>query len=135
MLLEYFIKRYASRIGKNIKNIDKRTLELFQSYQWPGNVRELQNVIERSVILCDSEVFSVDESWLSREPLQPNPASRAPAEKLVDRQKEKIEAALAESKGRVSGPSGAAAKLRVPSSTLESRIKALKIRKSRFKPN
>jgi transcriptional regulator with PAS, ATPase and Fis domain len=135
MLLEYFIKRYASRIGKNIKNIDKRTLELFQSYQWPGNVRELQNVIERSVILCDSEVFSVDESWLSREPLQPNPASRAPAEKLVDRQKEKIEAALAESRGRVSGPSGAAAKLGIPSSTLESKIKAHKIRKSRFKPN
>ena len=135
MLLEYFTKRYASRVGKNIKNVDKRTLELFQSYPWPGNVRELQNVIERSVILCDSEVFSVDGSWLSREPLQPNPPSRPPAGKLIDRQKEMIEAALAESKGRVSGPSGAAAKLGIPSSTLESKIKALKIKKNRFKPD
>jgi transcriptional regulator with PAS, ATPase and Fis domain len=135
MLLEYFTKRYASRAGKNIKNVDKRTLDLFQSYDWPGNVRELQNVIERSVILCDGEVFSVDESWLSREPLQPNPPPRPPAGKLIDRQKEMIEAALAESKGRVSGPSGAAAKLGIPSSTLESKIKALKIKKNRFKPD
>ena len=104
LLLEYFTKRYAGRVGKNIKNIDKRTLELFQSYQWPGNVRELQNVIERCVILCEGEVFAVDESWLSREPLQPNPPLRSPAGKLIDRQKETIEAALAESKGRVTRP-------------------------------
>ena len=135
MLLEYFTKRYASRLGKNIKHVDKRTLELFQSYDWPGNVRELQNVIERSVILCDGEVLAVDDSWLSREPVQPNPPSRPPAEKLVDRQKEMIEAALAESKGRVSGPCGAAAKLGIPSSTLESKIKALKVKKHRFKPD
>src|SRR5207245_3863692 len=135
MLLECFTKRYASRVGKNIKNVDKRTLELFQSYHWPGNVRELQNVIERSVILCEGEVFTVDESWLSSEPLQPNPASRPRAGKLIDRQKETIEAALAESKGRVSGPSGAAAQLGIPSSTLESKIKALKIKKNRFKPD
>ncbi len=135
MLLECFIKRYSSRVGKNIKKVDKRTLELFQSYHWPGNVRELQNVIERSVILCEGEVFSVDESWLSREPIQPNPPSRPHAGKLIDRQKETIEAALAESKGRVSGPAGAAAKLGIPSSTLESKIKALKIKKSRFKPD
>ena len=135
MLLECFTKRYASRAGKNIKNVDKRTLELFQSYHWPGNVRELQNVIERSVILCEGEVFSVDESWLSREPLQSNPPSRPPTGKLINRQKEMIEAALAESNGRVSGTSGAAAKLGIPSSTLESKIKALKIKKSRFKPD
>jgi len=135
LLLEYFTKRYAGRVGKNIKNIDKRTLELFQSYHWPGNVRELQNVIERCVILCEGEVFTVDESWLSREPLQPNPPSCSPAGKLIERQKETIEAALAESKGRVAGPSGAAAKLGIPSSTLESKIKALKIKKNRFKPD
>jgi formate hydrogenlyase transcriptional activator len=135
LLLEYFTKRYAGRVGKNIKNIDKRTLELFQSYHWPGNVRELQNVIERCVILCEGEVFTVDESWLSREPLQPNPPSCSPAGKLIERQKETIEAALAESKGRVSGPAGAATKLGIPSSTLESKIKALKIKKNRFKPD
>jgi formate hydrogenlyase transcriptional activator len=133
ILLEYFTKRYASRVGKNIKTVDKATLELFQSYHWPGNVRELQNVVERSVILSEGEVFSVDESWLPREPLQPNPTSRNPGGMLIDGQKRMIESALIESKGRVSGPSGAAAKLGIPSSTLESKIKALKIKKYRFK--
>jgi DNA-binding NtrC family response regulator/PAS domain-containing protein len=135
VLLEYFTKRYASKAGKNIKNINKKTLELFQSYHWPGNVRELQNVVERSVILCEGEVFSVDESWLPKEPLQPNPPSRPSGGKLRDRQKEMIETALAETKGRVAGPSGAAAKLGLPASTLESKIKALKIKKNRFKPD
>ena len=134
-LLEYFVQRYAASVGKNIKNVDKETLELFQSYDWPGNVRELQNVIERSVILCDSEVFSVDESWLSRESLQPNSQSRPVGKKLLDQQKKLIEAALAESKGRVAGPSGAATKLGIPPSTLESKIKALKIKKNRFRPD
>jgi transcriptional regulator with GAF, ATPase, and Fis domain len=133
MLVEYFTKRYASKVGKNIKHMDRRTLELFQSYDWRGNVRELQNLIERSVILCEGEVFSVDANWLPEQPLQPKPLSHPPIRKLSDHQKELIEAALAESKGRVSGPSGAAARLGMPSSTLESKIKALKIKKSRFK--
>jgi transcriptional regulator with GAF, ATPase, and Fis domain len=133
ILLEYFTKRYAGRVGKNIKNVDRTTLELFQSYHWPGNVRELQNVIERSVILCEGEVFSVDESWLLRQPLQPNQPSCPPGGMLIDGQKKMIEAALAETKGRVSGPSGAAVKLGIPSSTLESKIKALKIKKYYFK--
>jgi PAS domain S-box-containing protein len=135
MLLEYFVKRFASRTGKNIRSIDKKTLELFQSYSWPGNIRELQNVIERSVILSSGDVFSVDESWLSKEsaqmaspPLASQPVNGEPRDEL-----EIIKAALAESRGRVSGPSGAAAKLGVPPSTLEYRIKALKIPKSEFK--
>src|SRR5262245_8063463 len=135
VLLEYFVKRFASRTGKNIRSIDKKTLELFQSYSWPGNIRELQNVIERSVILSSGDVFSVDESWLSKEsaqmaspPLASQPVNGEPRDEL-----EIIKAALAESRGRVSGPSGAAAKLGVPPSTLEYRIKALEIRKSQFK--
>src|SRR5262245_5595062 len=135
VLLQYFTKRYARKAGKDIKKVDNKTLELFQSYHWPGNVRELQNVIERFVILCEGEVFSVDESWLSTEPFQPNPQSRYSGGKLTDRQKEMIEAALAESRGRVAGPRGAAAKLGIPSSTLESKIKALRLNKNRFKPD
>jgi transcriptional regulator with GAF, ATPase, and Fis domain len=135
MLVEYFVKRYASRAGKNIRTIDKKTLELFESYHWPGNIRELQNIIERSVIVSAGDVFSVDESWLSKESSQP--ASPVQASPLIEGEpggeREIIETALAESRGRVSGPSGAAAKLRIPPSTLESRIKALKIRKSQFK--
>jgi PAS domain S-box-containing protein len=135
MLLEYFVKRFASRTGKNIRSIDKKTLELFQSYSWAGNIRELQNVIERSVILSSGDVFSVDESWLSKESAQT--ASRAQASQPVNGEppgeREIIKAALATSRGRVAGPSGAAAKLGIPPSTLEYRIKALKIPKSEFK--
>jgi PAS domain S-box-containing protein len=135
MLLEYFVKRYASRTGKDFRSIDKKTLERFQSYSWPGNIRELQNVIERSVIVSSGDVFSIDESWLSTE--SPQPASRIQAAQVAESdprgEREIIEAALAESRGRVAGPTGAAAKLRIPPSTLASRIKALKIRKSQFK--
>ena len=135
ILLEYFVKRYASRAGKNVRSIDKKTLELFQSYDWPGNIRELQNIVERSVILSSGEVFSIDESWFSKE--SPQLASRvhAPQHLKGERRSEReiIEAALVESQGRVSGPSGAAAKLRTSPSTLERRIKALNIRKSEFK--
>ncbi len=135
ILVEYFIDRYASKSGKKFRAINKSTLDLLQSYAWPGNIRELQNVIERSVIVCDSENFSVDESWLSSRPA-PSDSENAPlAEKLASHEKEAIEAALAESRGRVSGPSGAAAKLGIPQSTLDSKIKSLKIDKQRFRPN
>ena len=133
ILLEYFTKRYASRLGKNIRHVEKRTLELFQSCHWMGNIRELENLVERSVILCEGEVLSVDEKWLTGELLQPKPPLDPSLTKISERQKEMIEAALAESNGRVSGPSGAATKLGIPSSTLESKIKALKIKKHRFK--
>jgi formate hydrogenlyase transcriptional activator len=134
MLVEYFIDRYASKAGKKIRSTSKKTLDLLQSYPWPGNIRELQNVIERSVILCDTESFSVDESWLVRESLQTQPASQALSDKLVIQEKEMIKAALVESGGQVSGPLGAAAKLGIPPSTLESKIRSLKINKHRFKP-
>jgi DNA-binding NtrC family response regulator len=135
MLVEYFVQRYASRAYKNIRSIDRRTLELFESYDWPGNIRELQNIIERSVILGSDDVFSVDESWLSKESSQPASGVQVsrPFKGEPRSERETIEAALTESRGRVSGPLGAAAKLRIPPSTLESRIKALKIRKSDFK--
>jgi formate hydrogenlyase transcriptional activator len=133
MLVEYFIHRYAKKAGKKIRTVEKTTLELLQAYRWPGNIRELQNVIERSVIVCDTEKLSVDESWLSREPLRAQPTNRPVPEVPVTHEKERIEAALAGTGGRVSGPSGAAAKLGIPSSTLESKIRSLKINKYRFK--
>ena len=134
LLVEYFIDRYARKAGKRIRTIEKRTLELFQSYPWPGNIRELQNVIERSVIVCDGENFSVDESWLSR-PLPATESNRRLDlyKSLSTQEKEIIEVALSESGGRVSGPSGAAQKLGMPRSTLESKIRSLKINKNRFK--
>jgi PAS domain S-box-containing protein len=133
LLMEYFIKRYAAKSGKAIKSVDKKTTQLFKSYSWPGNIRELQNVIERSVILCEREIFSVDESWLSKTALQPPRVSSTLAEILVEQEKKIIEAALAESRGRVAGRLGAASTLGIPSSTLESKIRALNIRKNRFK--
>jgi PAS domain S-box-containing protein len=134
VLVEYFIDRYASKAGKSIRGVNKKSLELLQSYPWPGNIRELQNVIERSVIVCDTENFSVDESWLSRQPLASEPKTQLElARKPAAKEREIIEAALRESGGRVYGPSGAASRLGIPRSTLESKIRSLKISKSRFK--
>ena len=140
MLVEYFAQRYATRAGKHIRLIDKKTLELLQSYAWPGNIRELQNVIERSVILSSGEVLSVDELWLSKETSRPaSLTSRVEVSPRLNRdtelrtEREIIEAALAGTRGRLSGPSGAATKLGIPPSTLANRIRALKINKKQFK--
>ena len=134
LLVEYFIDRYARKSGKTIRDVDKKTIRLLQSYRWPGNIRELQNIIERSVILCESDVFSIDESWLHL----PLPATESKRHlelprRLEAQEKSMIEEALKASCGRVFGPTGAAAKLGVPRSTLESKIKALKIDKNRFR--
>jgi PAS domain S-box-containing protein len=135
MLVDYFVQRYANRAGKNILSVDQKTLDVLQAYDWPGNIRELQNVIERSVILSSDDVFSVDELWLPKETSRPTPRAKASPGLNVEPRSEReiIEAALAQARGRVSGPLGAAAKLGIPSSTLETRIKALKINKQQFK--
>jgi formate hydrogenlyase transcriptional activator len=133
LLVEYFIDRFGKKAGKKFKTINQKTLQLFQAYGWPGNVRELQNVIERAVILSDGDTLSVDETWIKREP--PQAASPRPALNgaLFRQEKEMIEAALAESHGGISGPTGAATKLGLPSRTLDSKIKRLGINKFRFK--
>jgi PAS domain S-box-containing protein len=129
LLVAYFIDRYSTKSGKKFLSISKKSMDSFEAYPWPGNIRELQNVIERSVIVCDSDEFSVDESWLSRAPISP---ARPLVEDLLDEERARIEAALNRAKGRVSGPTGAAAALGLPASTLDSKIKALKIDKRRF---
>jgi PAS domain S-box-containing protein len=138
LLAQYFIDRCARKAGKSIRQVSQPTLELLESYSWPGNVRELQNVVERSVILCETETFSIDESWL------PQPVGPATAKtkslpelprRLEEHEKNMIEEALETSGGRVFGPAGAAEKLGIPRSTLESKIKSLKIDKNRFRPN
>jgi PAS domain S-box-containing protein len=137
LLVEYLIDHYSKKVGKKIRNIDKKTLQLFQDYKWPGNIRELQNVIERAVVLCASDTFSIDETWLKRD--LPHDSAQLPTRlrglgRLNEAQaREMIEAALAESGGRVSGPSGAAALLGVPRQTLDSKITSLGINKHRFK--
>ena len=136
LLVEYLIERYAKKTGKKIKTITKKSLDLFQAYHWPGNIRELQNVVERAVILSDGETFSVDEKWLKHESSPESRAGSVPNGTLSrDRNRERafIEAALADSEGRVSGPSGAAGKLGIPRQTLESKIRSLGIDKHRFR--
>jgi len=125
ILIEYLVERYASKAGKNIKYIDQSTTALFQAYHWPGNVRELQNVIERAVVLCDGETFSIDPSWLKRN------AGGVSTQGAAERAS--IESALRESEGRIAGPRGAAVKLGIPRQTLDSRIRALDIDKLKFK--
>ena len=133
ILVEYFIDRYARKTGKKIRSIDKQTLGLLESYSWPGNIRELQNVVERSVIVCDTEIFSVDPSWLSVQSAPAHSGSQPLFNKSAAQEKQVIEAALAQAGGKVSGLSGAAALLGLPASTLESKIRTLKINKFRFK--
>jgi len=131
VLVEYFINLYARNAGKTFRRINKRTLDRLRSYPWPGNVRELQNVIERSVIVCDSDEFAVEESWLSA---RPSSERRLPLfNSLATHEKTIIEDALRASGGRIFGQAGAAERLGIPRSTLESKIRTLKIDKSRFR--
>lgn len=129
MLMEYFVKRYADKARKQISKIDKNTLKLCQSYAWPGNIRELQNIIERSVILCTGDTFWIDEAWLSSQEASHLESSGPLTKTLENYEKELIETALAESNGKVAGPNGAATKLGIPRSTLDAKIKQLKIKK------
>jgi formate hydrogenlyase transcriptional activator len=133
LLVEYLIERYGKKARKKFTDITKKTLELFQAYNWPGNIRELQNVIERAVVLCDSGTFSVDESWLKRASTTESSPAVQFSTTLIQRERELIEAALAQSRGRISGPSGAAAKLGIPRQTLESKIISLGINKQQFR--
>ena len=130
MLVEYFVKRYAEKAKKEITKIDKNTLKLCQSYHWPGNIRELQNIVERSVILSSGDTFWIDEAWLSSQDAPRRKSSVPLTEALHSYEKELIKAALAESNGKVAGPSGAAAKLGIPRSTLDLKIKQLNIKKT-----
>jgi PAS domain S-box-containing protein len=133
LLVEYFIDRYSSKAGKKIRGIERSTLDRLKSYAWPGNIRELQNVIERSIVLCEGETFTVDESWLSVNCGDPDGAPRMLLRIPPSEEKKTIEAALAEAQGRVSGPAGAAARLGIPATTLDSKIRAFGINKYRFK--
>jgi formate hydrogenlyase transcriptional activator len=133
LLVEYLIDRYAQKAGKKIRNIDKKTMELFHAYDWPGNIRELQNVVERAVILCEEETFFVDEAWLTR--VAPRSAmTLVPlVSNLAEHEREMLETALRQSEGIVGGPTGAAVKLGIPRQTLESKIRKLGINRHRFK--
>src|SRR6266446_6342182 len=134
VLIAHFIDRCARNVGKNVRGIERNSLDLLQSYSWPGNIRELQNVIERSIIMCETENFSVDETWLAQQPVASEAKNQSSfSQKLASQEKEMIESALRESEGRVFGPSGAAGKLGISRSTLESKIRSLSINKNRFK--
>jgi DNA-binding NtrC family response regulator len=133
LLVQYFIDRYSLKTGKKIREIEKSTLKRLQSYSWPGNIRELQNVIERSLVLCESQTFTVDESWLSVNCNDRDQGEQVRLRISASEERRAIEAALADARGRVSGPSGAAARLGVPPSTLDSKIRVLKIDKQRYK--
>jgi formate hydrogenlyase transcriptional activator len=133
LLLEYFVHRFSKRAGKKITGVSNDTLDLLQSYPWPGNIRELQNVVERAVIVSDGERLSVDSRWFAGRSTQSRTSKQPPGDALVAGERAMIEGALGETKGRVSGPSGAAAKLGLPRSTLESKIRSLGLDKNRFR--
>jgi len=132
LLVEYLTRRYAAKMGKTIRSIERRSKELLTAYDWPGNIRELQNVIQRAVILCD-DTLTVDASWLESRRGRPSDGARTLGRPSANEEAQMIENALASSRGRVAGPDGAAAKLGIPRSTLESRIRTLRIDKNRFR--
>jgi transcriptional regulator with GAF, ATPase, and Fis domain len=132
MLVEYFVKRYAEKTGKQIRNIDQNTLEQCQAYFWPGNIRELQNIVERSVILCAGDTFWIEKAWLTSAQLPRAELAGPLPDTLQNQERKMIETALGECKGKVAGPRGAAAKLGIPRSTLDTKIKQLGINKYRF---
>jgi formate hydrogenlyase transcriptional activator len=128
------VQRYATKAGRRFNQVTRRTLDLLRSYSWPGNIRELQNVIERAVVLSDGETFSMDEAWLAVDSSR-SEVGASPLSSVADRERELIEAALAESGGRIAGLAGAAAKLGIPRQTLDSKIRAFGIDKYRFRPS
>jgi DNA-binding NtrC family response regulator len=135
LLVRHFTQQFARRMNKVIDTISSATMDALRRYHWPGNIRELQNVIERSVILCETEIFSIEESWLPQQQFLTEPRNEIKlSRRLHAEEMDMIEAALKESGGRVFGPTGAAAKLGIPRSTLESKIRSLKIDKNRFRP-
>jgi eukaryotic-like serine/threonine-protein kinase len=139
LLAEHFVGRCAGKVGKRFSAIDQKTLELLRDYPWPGNIRELQNIVERAAVLCDDDTFSIDEAWLR---VDVPPEMRRPRVGRLDEAQARqmaearrmIEAALAETGGRISGPTGAAALLGIPRQTLQSKIASLGIDKNKFKP-
>jgi PAS domain S-box-containing protein len=132
MLVEYFVKRYAEKMGKRIRKIDRNTLKQCQLYSWPGNIRELQNIVERSVILSSGDTFWIEKAWLASQEATRQELPCPLPDTLQNQERKIIETALAESKGKVAGPAGAAAKLGIPRSTLDTKIKQLGIKKYRF---
>jgi formate hydrogenlyase transcriptional activator len=133
LLVDYLIDRYGTKAGKKFRRINKKTLELLQAYDWPGNIRELQNVIERAVILCEEDTFSVDEAWLTRVTPKAAPTPVPLFANLMDREREMLEDALRDAEGVIGGPKGAAIKLGIPRQTLESKIRKLGINRHLFK--
>ena len=133
LLVRHFVQQFAQRMNKTIVAISSETMEALARYRWPGNIRELQNVIERSVVVYEKGNLSIKKSWLSGESFQFEPPAQAPFRRFSMEERERVGAALAETRGRVSGPAGAAAKLGIPPSTLESKIRSMNIDKYRFK--
>ncbi len=133
LLVAHLTERFANKIGKKFKYVTKKTLELLKAYDWPGNIRELQNVVERAVVLSEGDTFSVDEAWLKQKSFQLSDPTGPFMATLAEGERRMIEAALAESQGRIAGPTGAAAKLGIPRQTLDSKITGLGIDKRRFK--
>jgi formate hydrogenlyase transcriptional activator len=133
LLVQYLVERYAQKAGKRFRRVSKETLDLFEGYPWPGNVRELQNVIERAVILCEGDIFSVEANWLGTESPRVVPRRATLGSDIAGREMAMIENALREASGRVSGAKGAAEILGMPRQTLESKMKRLGIVPHRFK--
>jgi formate hydrogenlyase transcriptional activator len=131
-LVEHFLRRLTSRLGRTFSGVDPVSMEQLRTYSWPGNIRQLQNVVEHSAILCDDPVLKISAELIVER--QPGQVTSSRLEATLNKSEQHlIEKALEETEGRVAGPSGAATRLGVPASTLESKIKRYKIDKFRYR--
>jgi transcriptional regulator with GAF, ATPase, and Fis domain len=133
LLVEYFVERFSRKLGKRVRGVSRKSMDLLLSYSWHGNVRELQNVIERAITLAENETLTIDARWLARPILRAGRTDEGFAERRIAQEKSMIETALTGTLGRVSGRHGAAARLGMPASTLESKIRSLDIDKDQFR--
>ncbi len=123
LLVRFFTQKHAKRMNRPIESIPARAMEALTKYEWPGNIRELQNVIERSVILSPGRVLEIAIPEIAKA----SPPSRGTARLDESAQRDQILEALRESGGKVAGPDGAAVRMGLRRTTLQSRMKKLNI--------
>jgi formate hydrogenlyase transcriptional activator len=132
LLTDYLLRQITGRCGRAFVGVEPASMERLMDFSWPGNIRQLQNVLEQSAILCDDEMLCVPPMLLVEKPRCVRAVSQLDATLHANEQRI-IEQALEASDGRVSGAAGAAARLGVPVSTLESKIRRLNIDKFRYR--
>jgi PAS domain S-box-containing protein len=128
LLVDHFVRKYANKMGKSILSIPAKTMETLIQWSWPGNIRELENFVERSVILTPGKVLQAPLGELHTEA---EPAAGASATR--DKERDRILRALHDCQGQLGGPNGAAARLGLKRTTLQSKLNQFGIKSGSYR--